>query len=537
MKNLVLRSVLVLSLLFGLLFAIGIVALTAIHAPWWTSILFARGMLFLQYLLGPWILQLLFKIEWRDPNSIDPALGVFIDRVCAERHIPYPRFGVIHDGNPNAFTFGHYPGDARLVVTTGLLELLDEDESRAVVAHELGHIAHWDFVIITMASVVPLLLYLIFRMAISRTRSKEGPYLLAVGVSAYAAYVISQLITLLLSRVREYYADQFAGEVTGNPGALASALVKIAYGLATAPKNKDKKDKKADTRLAAGRVFGIFDPVSARGLALAATGNGAVSTESMQSAMKWDLWNPWALIYELGSTHPLAAKRIRALAEQSEAIGQLPRLTFDEPRTEGHWLTFASDVFLYYLPWAMLILGGGIIWLAATSLPQVLTGVIGAVLLLTGMAWWLRRRIEYLPQFNEERTVNSLVRETKASVVRAIPCELEGEIIGRGVPGLFYSADLALQDKTGYMIVDYRQPLGILEFLFGWLRTDKLIGKRGKIVGWYRRGVRPYFEMRRLILEDGEVINSYVYPLAQFLMYASMIAGMVMLVLQVMALR
>jgi heat shock protein HtpX len=122
-------------------------------------------------------------------------------------------------------------------------------------------------------------------------------------------------------------------------------------------------------------------------------------------------------------------------------------------------------------------------------------------------------------------------------VVRAIPCELEGEIIGRGIPGLFYSADLALQDKTGYMIVDYRQPVGILEFLFGWLRTDKLIGKRGKIMGWYRRGARPYFEMRRLVLEDGEVINSYVYPLAQILVYTSMFVGMALLALQLFMLR
>ncbi|CAG0932141.1 hypothetical protein TFLX_02491 [Thermoflexales bacterium] len=79
--------------------------------------------------------------------------------------------------------------------------------------------------------------------------------------------------------------------------------------------------------------------------------------------------------------------------------------------------------------------------------------------------------------------------------------------------------------------------MGILEFLFGWLKTDKLIGKRGKIVGWYRRGMRPYFEMRRLVLEDGEVINSYVYPLAQFLVYASMMTGVALLVLQVLALR
>src|SRR5512141_786030 len=253
MANLLLRSVLVLSLLFGLLFAIGMVVLTAIHAPLGWSIVFALGILLLQYLLGPWILQLIYKIQWREPESVSPALAAFIDRVCEERKIPHPRFGVIEDGNPNAFTFGHYPGDARLVVTTGLLERLDGEESQAVVAHELGHIKHWDFVVMTVAAAVPLILYVLYRFSISRGRNREGLYLAAVGVVSYVAYIVSQFIALLLSRVREYYADQFAAEVTGNPNALSSALVKVAYGLATA--RKDKKDKKADIRMTAVRAF------------------------------------------------------------------------------------------------------------------------------------------------------------------------------------------------------------------------------------------------------------------------------------------
>ena len=79
--------------------------------------------------------------------------------MCQERNIPRPRFGVIDDGNPNAFTFGHYPGNARLVVTRGLLQMLDPQEVQAVVGHEMGHIAHWDFVVMTIAAVVPLVMY------------------------------------------------------------------------------------------------------------------------------------------------------------------------------------------------------------------------------------------------------------------------------------------------------------------------------------------------------------------------------------------
>lgn len=106
---------------------------------------------------------------------------------------------------------------------------------------------------------------------------------------------------------------------------------------------------------------------------------------------------------------------------------------------------------------------------------------------------------------------------------------IEGKIIGRGVPGLFYSDDPVLQDHTGYMVVDYRQPLRIWEFFFGWLKAEKLIGREGTAVGWYRRPPRPYFEMRKMSLKDGQTVMSYLYPITQFFVYAGMIVGALLL--------
>lgn len=529
MANLYLRSALVLALLFGLLFAVGMVVMTAIDAPLPLAVLFGLGVLFLQYLLGPWIMQLIYRIEWLDPHSVDATLAAFIERVCAERRLPVPRFGVIRDGNPTAFTFGHYPGDARLVVTTGLLELLDRDESQAVVAHELGHIAHWDFVVMTIAAAIPLVLYIIYRttLASGRSRDKGGGYLALVGIVSFIAYLVSQFIALLLSRVREYYADRFAGEVTNNPNALSSALIKVAYGLAAAPKDK----KKDDVRIAAGRAFGIFDPRAAQSLALASAASGAVSAETMESAMKWDLWNPWALFFELSSTHPLPAKRIRALERHSEAIGQLPRYSFRAEQPESYWDEFTVDLVVDYLPLIGFLVGLAVAAVLASSFAMDL-GAIGIVLLLVSAAWWLKRRFSYRHTFDQARKINSLIGEVKVSAVRSIPCTIEGEIIGRGVPGLFYSEDLVLQDDTGYLVVDYRQPLGIFEFLFGWIKAEKLIGRRGKALGWYRRSPRPYLEMRKLVLDDGQTITSYSYPVAQFFMYAGIALGVALLVLQ-----
>jgi heat shock protein HtpX len=124
-----------------------------------------------------------------------------------------------------------------------------------------------------------------------------------------------------------------------------------------------------------------------------------------------------------------------------------------------------------------------------------------------------------------------LISEVKVSGVRSIPCTLEGKIIGRGVPGLFYSDDLVLQDDTGFIVVDYRQPLRFLEFLFGWIKAESLIGRTGKVMGWYRRSPKPYFEMRKLVFDDGETVTSYSYPVVQFLVYAGIVIGLFLILL------
>jgi Zn-dependent protease with chaperone function len=147
-----------------------------------------------------------------------------------------PRIGVIRSDSPNAFTFGQFPGDARVVVTTGLIRILDTEETNAVLAHEMGHLEHWDFVVMTVAALAPMLLYQLYRASLRVNQSGGGgdnqnkaPFVAEI---SYLCYLLSQFLVLLLSRTREYYADRYAARVTRTPNALASALVKIVYGMA-----------------------------------------------------------------------------------------------------------------------------------------------------------------------------------------------------------------------------------------------------------------------------------------------------------------
>ncbi len=237
LPNLFLRSASVVVLLYGLL---GLVLITLAQLnvlPASVAVGIGVGIILLQFVLGPWLMDLalrwIYKFSWVSVDQLPGHLRDFVARVAGEQNMKVPSFGLIHDGAPNAFTYGHHPNNMRIVITQGILDLLEPEEVEGVVAHEIGHGKNWDMVLMTIVQLVPLLLYFLYRTAMQMgNRGKDNAYRIVVAVGAYVLYIASEYMVLWFSRCREYYADRFAGKVTGNPNALASALVKIGYGLA-----------------------------------------------------------------------------------------------------------------------------------------------------------------------------------------------------------------------------------------------------------------------------------------------------------------
>jgi Zn-dependent protease with chaperone function len=305
LPNLGLRSMMVLGGLYGMTFVAMVLAVAYVRLGLDVAVLLAMLVIIAQYFFSPLLLDLFLRwmqsLEWVSREELPPHLVAFLDKLCRAKKIPFPRIGIIDDGNPNAFTYGHYPANARLVMTGGLMEILDEDELEAVVAHEVGHIAHWDFIVMTLAALVPVLLYWIYRALGGGDRERKSRAPVQVVLTVYLMYVVSEYVILFLSRAREYYADRFSGASTRQPNALANALVKIAYGLAAA--TPDEAHAKASSGLRAVTALGIFDPRAALSLAASSAGPSGVAQQDIVGAMQWDLWNPWAGFYELGSTH------------------------------------------------------------------------------------------------------------------------------------------------------------------------------------------------------------------------------------------
>ncbi len=469
-----------------------------------------------QYIFSPWIMDWILPwirhLNWVDRVHLPDHLDRFIERVCDEQGMSYPKMGIIADGSPNAFTYGHHPNNARIVITRGLIDMLDQDELEAVVAHEIGHAKHWDMAVMTAANLVPLLMYLLFRFLI-QFRNKAKLF----GVLAYVVYVISEFFVLFLSRLREYYADRFAGRVTKNPSALSRALVRIGYGLA-ARKSDSEEDDEGGKRMRALQSLGIFDQESANALAISSGGAPAatvtegeergIDKRTLKGAMKWDLWNPWGKYYELHSTHPLVAHRLQHLASQSASMNQEPFIVFDLEKPESYWDEFFVDFLVHIAPVliGMVSIIGSILLAYFASQPSW----VGTGLLITGILYFGKTLFSYPGGVFPNRNVASCLNHVKVSAVRGVPVTLQGTVVGRGVPGLVWSEDFVLQDDSGIIFLDYRQPLRIWEFFFGLLRGEEMKNKEVTIRGWYRRSPVPFVELYEMDV-DGGTKGCYVY--------------------------
>jgi heat shock protein HtpX len=503
------RSLLILLALYGLVFAVGDWYLARAGVSLWGAVAFAVGFVLLQYLIGPWLIETLLAIFWDDAGTQLPARNrEFIKQLCAQRGLKAPRIGIIESSTPNAFSFGHIPSNSRVVVTTGLLDVLTTEEANAVLAHEIGHIEHWDFIVMTIAALAPLLLYQLY------TFTHNINQLRAIAYTAYLCYWISQFVVLLLNRTREYFADHYAAEVTREPDALASALVKIAYGMVKSEgeyqeamqSDKDKSQYRRDRRLSGAMgVMGISNLHAGSALAL----SGADPTQAA-AVMRWDLVNPWARLYQLNSTHPLTALRVQALNQQAEGIPALSRYPLPQDR-DIRWGTFPIEVLVWAAPWigaaALGIVRWEPQWLRYAGF-TVTSNLQPILLIFIGVTWILRIWCRYHGKY-EPSEIGTLIQDVEVSEMLPRAVQLKGEILGRGVPGAFWSADLVLRDATGILFVLYRQSIPLARFLFAMTEAENYIGQSVEIEGWFRRGLRPYVEMSCITGPDGKKHRSY----------------------------
>ncbi len=514
-------SLITVTCLYGLLVAVAVLICLLCGVSILPALIGGLIVLIIQFLISPWLMDLttkwLYKADFN--KEIPEYLKKFIIEVCEKHKIKYPRIGIINDGSPNCYTYGRTKKDARIIITRGVFDLLSEEEVKAVVAHELGHIAHYDMLVMTTAQLIPIVFYAIYEACIDNSSGgDDNKYSGAIAIVAYVLYIISQYIVLWLSRTREYFADSFSVEETKNPSALAEALVKIGFGLTTNKEDKvedtgDKNKKKEIKRdVSSIKGMGIFDKNTSKTLVACSSTDGMsmkVNKVSIKNAMKWEKWNYWAKWYELNSTHPLISKRLEAITKRSKEFGQEPYIVFDLKKEESYMDDFLIELLLKFLPFiAAISLTVFIILAISIDFHTYKLGIV-----ISGMLMMIFETLLFLRRYKKgfkESTVEKLLGEVKVSGVTSIPCELKGNIIGRGDAGYIFSEDFVIRDKTGIMFLDYNQPLRIINKIFAFFKAKTFIDKEIIVKGWYRRSPVPYVEIYKMEV-DGKVKKIYSY--------------------------
>ena len=210
-------------------------------------LIFGIGMVFFQYFFSDRLVLATTRAKVTTQEEY-PKLHAMIEKLAVQSGIPKPRKIALMDIDaPNAFATGRSPKHATIAVTTGLLRRLNDEELEGVLGHELAHVKNRDVAVMTWASLIIViagfLMQMMFWMSLfggfgGHRREGGGNammIMLAVYVGIIVIYFVSQILTMALSRYREFAADRTGAIITGNPLALASALRKISGQIAQIP--------------------------------------------------------------------------------------------------------------------------------------------------------------------------------------------------------------------------------------------------------------------------------------------------------------
>jgi heat shock protein HtpX len=205
-----------------------------------------------------------------------PELHATVERLSQQANLPKPTVAVSDSKVPNAFATGPSQKKGVVCVTTGLMETLDRDELEGVLAHELAHIKNRDMAIMTIASLLGTIAFIVVRWGWlfgggGRSREGGGGTFVVAFFASIVVWIVSFLLTRILSRYREYAADRGGAIITGKPSALASALAKIDGRMDKVP----KEDLRSQSEMNAffiipirsgtiGRLFATHPPMEKR---------------------------------------------------------------------------------------------------------------------------------------------------------------------------------------------------------------------------------------------------------------------------------
>lgn len=230
------RTILIIAAFVLMIGVIATVFAVYFNDPWvavWTTLV-AIGYAVLQYFISGSVATVMTGAEPITKKE-NPRLYNIIENLSITTGLPMPKVYIIHDTAPNAFATGRDPQHAIVAATTGLMDIMDDKELTAVMAHEMSHVKNYDIrvsmIVFGLVCVVGLISDIAFRMMFygDRRRNNEGSpmgYLLII-IAAVLSPVLASIAQMAVSREREYLADASAVNITRYPEGMIDALKKL----------------------------------------------------------------------------------------------------------------------------------------------------------------------------------------------------------------------------------------------------------------------------------------------------------------------
>ncbi len=194
------------------------------------ALLIAAGMNFYAYWFSAdMVLRMYNAQEITADNRQFSAFYHMVKELAHNAQLPMPKVYVIDEAQPNAFATGRNPENAAVAATTGIMQILNENELRGVMAHELAHVKHRDTLISTISATIAGAISSIgsFGMLFAGGNRERGGHPLVAILVLILAPIAAILIQMAISRGREFEADKGGAEISRDPASLASALKKI----------------------------------------------------------------------------------------------------------------------------------------------------------------------------------------------------------------------------------------------------------------------------------------------------------------------